>query len=39
MDGKPLDTRSGPFKLELTEHKRPARSALNLTTIELKSAE
>jgi hypothetical protein len=26
MDGKPLDTGSGPFKLVITEDKRPARS-------------
>jgi hypothetical protein len=39
MDGKPLDAHSGPFKLVVTEDKRPARSVRNLTTIELKSAE
>jgi len=38
MDGKPLDAHSGPFKLVVTEDKRPARSVRNLTTIELKSA-
>jgi len=36
MDGKPLDAHSGPFKLVVTEDKRPARSVRNLTTIELK---
>jgi DMSO/TMAO reductase YedYZ molybdopterin-dependent catalytic subunit len=39
MDGKPLDAHSGPFKLVVTEDKRPARSVRNLTTIELKSAQ
>lgn len=38
MNGKPLDAHSGPFKLVVTEDKRPARSVRNLTTIELKSA-
>lgn len=36
MNGKPLDSHSGPFKLVVTEDKRPARSVRNLTTIELK---
>jgi hypothetical protein len=36
MDGKPLDTHSGPLKLVVTEDKRPARSVRNLTDIELK---
>jgi hypothetical protein len=36
MNGKPLDTHSGPLKLVVTEDKRPARSVRNLTTIELK---
>jgi hypothetical protein len=39
MDGKPLDAHSGPFKLVVTEDKRPARSVRNLVTIELKSAQ
>jgi hypothetical protein len=39
MDGKPLDPHSGPFKLVVTEDRRPARSVRNLTTIELKSAQ
>jgi hypothetical protein len=37
MDGKPLDAHSGPFKLVVTEDKRPARSVRNLASIELKS--
>ena len=39
MDGKPLDAHSGPFKLVVTENKRPARSVRNLVSIELKSAQ
>jgi hypothetical protein len=39
MDGKPLDAKSGPFKLVVTEDKRPARSVHNLVSVELKSAE
>jgi hypothetical protein len=39
MDGKPLDAHSGPFKLVVSEDKRPARCVRNLTTIELKSAQ
>lgn len=35
MDGKPLDSRSGPFKLVVSEDKRPARSVRNLNTIQL----
>jgi hypothetical protein len=38
MDGKPLDAHSGPFKLVVTEDKRPARSVRNLVSIELKEA-
>jgi hypothetical protein len=38
MDGKPLDPHSGPFKLVVTEDKRPARSVRNLVQIELRSA-
>jgi hypothetical protein len=37
MNGKPLDAHSGPFKLVVTEDKRPARSVRNLVSIELKS--
>jgi len=36
MNGKPLDEHNGPFKLVVTEDKRPARSVRKLTTIELK---
>jgi len=39
MDGKPLDAHSGPFKLVVTQDKRPARSVRNLVSIELKSAQ
>jgi hypothetical protein len=38
MDGKPLD-KAGPFRLIVTEDKRPARSVRNLVRIELKTAE
>jgi hypothetical protein len=36
MDGKALDAHSGPFKLVVSEDKRPARSVRNLASIELK---
>ena len=39
MDGKPLDAHSGPFKLVVSEDKRPARAVRNLVSIELKSAQ
>jgi hypothetical protein len=39
MDGKPLDAKSGPFKLVVTEDKRPARSVHNLVSIERRTAE
>jgi len=39
MDGKPLDTRSGPLKLVVTEDKHPARSVRNLVQIELKTVQ
>jgi hypothetical protein len=39
MDGKPLDAHSGPFKLVVSEDKRPARSVRNLTSVELKDAQ
>jgi hypothetical protein len=39
MDGKPLDSKTGPFRLVVTEDKRPARSVRNLVSVELKSAE
>jgi hypothetical protein len=38
MNGAPLDSKSGPFKLVVTEDKRPARWVRNLASIELKSA-
>jgi hypothetical protein len=38
MNGAALDKKSGPFKLVVTEDKRPARWVRNLVTIELKSA-
>lgn len=37
MNGKPLDEHSGPFKLVVSEDKRPGRSVRNLVNIELKS--
>jgi hypothetical protein len=39
MDGKPLDTHTGPFRLVSTEDKRPARGVRNLITIELIAAQ
>jgi len=39
MDGKPLDAHSGPFRLVVTEDKRPARCVRNLVSIELKAAQ
>jgi hypothetical protein len=39
MDGKPLDAKNGPFKLVVTEDKRPARSVHSLVSIELTTAE
>ena len=39
IDGKPLDAHNGPFKLVVTEDKRPARSVRNLISIELRSAQ
>jgi hypothetical protein len=39
MDGKPLDAKTGPFRLVVTEDKRPARSVHNLASIEVKAAE
>jgi hypothetical protein len=39
MDGKPLDAKTGPFRLVVTEDKRPARSVHSLISIEVKSAE
>jgi len=39
MDGKALDARSAPFKLVVTEDKRPARGVRNLVAIEVKEAQ
>lgn len=38
MNGIPLDAKIGPFRLVVTEDKRPARSVRNLVAIALKSA-
>ncbi len=37
MNNQPLDAHSGPFKLVVSEDKRPARAVRNLTTIELRA--
>lgn len=39
MDGKPLDGKAGPFRLVVSEDKRPARSVRNLVKIEVRTAE
>jgi hypothetical protein len=39
MDGKPLDAKTGPFRLVVTEDKRPARSVHSLVSIEVKQAD
>ena len=39
MNGKPLDAKVGPFRLVVTDDKRPARSVRNLVSVELKAAE
>lgn len=39
MNGKALDARNGPFKLVVTEDKRPARSVRNLVRLQLKAAQ
>jgi hypothetical protein len=39
IDGKPLDAHSGPFKLVVSEDKRPARSVRNLVSIEVKEVQ
>ena len=39
MGGKPLDAKTGPFRLVVTDDKRPARSVRNLVSVELKAAE
>ena len=38
MNGQPLDAKSGPFKLVVSEDKRPARWVRNLVSIQLRSA-
>jgi len=37
MNGKPLDTQNGPFKLIVTDDKRPARWVRNLVSLEVRS--
>ncbi len=39
LGGKPLDEKSGPYKLVVSEDKRPARSVHSLVKLEVKSAE
>lgn len=39
MNGAPLDAKTDPFRLVVTEDKRPARSVRNLVSIALKSTE
>jgi hypothetical protein len=39
LNGKPLDAKEGPFKLVVTEDKRPARCVHNLVSIELRTAD
>ena len=39
LNGKPLDTQQGPFKLVVEEDRMPARSVHNLVKLELKQAE
>ncbi|MGA8108913.1 MAG: carboxypeptidase regulatory-like domain-containing protein [Acidobacteriaceae bacterium] len=39
MDGKPLGAKTGPFRLVVSEDKRPARSVRNLVSIEVRTAE
>lgn len=39
MNGKALDSKTGPFRLVVTEDKRPARSVRNLISVERKTAE
>ena len=39
MNGKPLDAKFGPFRLVVSDDKRPARSVRNLVSVELKAAE
>jgi hypothetical protein len=39
LNGKPLDPQTGPFRLVVTEDKRPARWVRNLVSIELRAVE
>jgi hypothetical protein len=39
MNGKPMDAKTGPFRLVVSDDKRPARSVRNLFSVELKAAE
>ena len=39
LDGKPLGAKTGPFRLVVSEDKRPARSVRNLVSIEVEPAE
>ncbi len=39
MDGKPIGDKDGPFRLVVTEDKRPARCVHNLVAIEVRTAE
>ncbi|HLH36925.1 MAG TPA: molybdopterin-dependent oxidoreductase [Alloacidobacterium sp.] len=39
MNGKPIDAKTGPFRLVVSDDKRPARSVRNLVSVELKAAE
>jgi DMSO/TMAO reductase YedYZ molybdopterin-dependent catalytic subunit len=39
LDGKPIGDKDGPFRLIVTEDKRPARSVHNLVSIELRTAD
>ncbi|MGA8530945.1 MAG: molybdopterin-dependent oxidoreductase [Acidobacteriaceae bacterium] len=39
LDGKPLDAKTGPFRLVVTEDKKGARSVRNLVKIEVRKAE
>ncbi len=39
LDGKPIGAKDGPFRLVVTEDKRPARCVHNLVSIEVRTAE
>ena len=39
IDGKPIGEKDGPFRLVVTEDKRPARSVHNLVSVELRTAD